>query len=395
MRNFWRLGVRTVAAVLIAGLAQSASAQGSDNKWGEAGRERINQGTIGLAAGLPEGAPLRFAAEIARALNQGDNLRVLPIVTRGVFDNFVDLLQLRGVDAAIVYGDTLLHFEKVEKVPNVAMRVNYVASLFPSELQIFVRPEINSVNDLAGKWVNFNSHGTAAAYSGPIIFKRLGIEVVEKFDPHPVVMRDFRSSDKYAATVWVTSKPVGGIAQADWPAGFKLISVPYTKELEELYLPATLDSKDYPNLIAAGQKVETVAVPAVLAVYNWPPESARYPRMVRFVDSLFERLADLQQAPFHPAWKNVNLAAPVPGWKRYGPAQNKLDQLRSGASANPPLPRITGGAAVPGGSCNLKLCASRFRSFDPASCTYQPPGGGPRARCDLPPPTRPSPATSR
>ena len=386
MRSFWRLGVRTVAAVLIAGLAQRASAQGFD-KWGDAGRERINQGTIGLAAGLPEGAPLRLAAEIARALNQGDNLRILPIVTRGVFDNFVDLLQLRGVDAAIVYGDTLLHFEKVEKVPNVATQVNYVASLFPSELQIFVRPEINSVEDLAGKWVNFNSEGTAAAYSGPIIFKRLGINVVEKFDPHPAVMRDIRSSDKYAATVWVTSKPVGGIAQADWPAGFKLISVPYTKELEELYLPATLDSSDYPKLIAAGQKVETIAVPAVLAVYNWQPGSARYARMVRFVDSLFARLGELQKPPFHPAWKNVNLAAPVPGWKRYGPAQNKLDEVRG--------PRTERDAAVTGGSCDVDICARYFRSFDPANCTYIPRGGGPRVRCDLISPTRPSPATRR
>ena len=391
MRSYWRLGVRTIAAVLIAGLAQSASAQRFD-KWGDAGRERINQGTIGLAAGLPEGAPLRLAAEIARALNEGDNLRILPIVTRGVFDNFVDLLQLRGVDAAIVYGDTLLHFEKVEKVPFVASRVNYVASLFPSELQIFVRPEINSVHDLAGKWVNFNSHGTAAAYSGPIIFKRLGIDVVEKFDPHPAVMRDIRTSDKYAATVWVTSKPVGGIAQADWPPGFKLISVPYTKELEELYLPATLDSKDYPKLIAADQKIETIAVPAVLAVYNWQPNSPRYARMVRFVDSLFAKLGDLQKPPYHPAWKNVNLAAPVPGWKRYGPAQNKLDELRRKAAIEPASPRIARDATAPDGSCNVDMCSSYFRSFDPVSCTYQPLGGGPRARCDM---VRASPGTGR
>jgi TRAP-type uncharacterized transport system substrate-binding protein len=384
MQSFWRLGIRMAAAILIAGSAQSASAQRFD-KWGEAGRDRINQGTIGLAAGLPEGAPLRFAAEIARALNEGDDLRILPIVTRGVFDNFVDLLQLRGVDAAIVYGDTLLHFETVEKAPHVATRVNYVASLFPSELQIFVRPEINSINDLAGKWVNFNSHGTAAAYSGPIIFKRLGINVVEKFDPHPAVMRDIRTSDQYAATVWVTSKPVGGIAQADWPAGFKLISVPYTKELEELYLPATLDNKDYPKLIAADQKVETIAVPAVLAVYNWQPGSARYARMVRFVDSLFARLPELQKPPFHPAWKNVNLAAPVPGWKRYGPAQNKLDQLRGAAAPASHIPRVARDGPAPGRSCNVDLCARYFRSFDPASCTFQPHGGGPRARCGLAP----------
>ncbi len=391
MNSMWRLGARTVAAVLIAALAQRASAQGFD-KWGEAGRERINQGTIGLAAGLPEGAPLRLAAEIARVLNEGDNLRILPIVTRGVFDNFVDLLQLRGVDAAIVYGDTLLHFEKVEKVPQVASRINYIASLFPSELQIFVRPEINSVSDLAGKWVNFNSPGTAAAYSGPIIFKRLGINVVEKFDPHPVVMRDIRSSDKYAATVWVTSKPVGGIAQADWPPGFKLLSVPYTKELEELYLPATLDSNDYPKLIAAGQKIETVAVPSVLAVYNWEPGSPRHARMVRFVDSLFARLGDLQKPPFHPAWKDVNLAAPVPGWKRYGPAQSKLDQLRGASSPVTQKPRD---AAVVGSACDVNACASLYRSFDPTSCTYQPRGGGPRARCDVISPSRLPPGITR
>lgn len=382
MRSYWHLGIRMAAAVLIAGSAQQASAQGFD-KWSHEGKERLNQGTIGLAAGLPEGAPLRFAAEIARALNEGDDLRILPIVTRGVFDNFVDLLQLRGVDAAIVYGDTLLHFQKVDKAPNVATRVNYIASLFPSELQIFVRPEINSVHDLAGKWVNFNSHGTAAAYSGPIIFKRLGIDVVEKFDPHPAVMRDIRSLDKYAATVWVTSKPVGGIAQADWPPGFKLISVPYTKELEELYLPATLDSKDYPKLIAADQKIETIAVPAVLAVYNWQPGYARYARMVRFVDRLFARLPELQKPPFHPAWKNVNLAAPVPGWKRYGPVQNKLDELRVGASESSPSARIAPAAAVTRSSCNVDACANHFRSFDPASCTYQPHGGGQRVRCEV------------
>jgi hypothetical protein len=33
-----------------------------------------------------------------------------------------------------------------------------------------VRPEIESLQDLAGKKVNFNTQGTAAAYSGPLIF---------------------------------------------------------------------------------------------------------------------------------------------------------------------------------------------------------------------------------
>jgi TRAP-type uncharacterized transport system substrate-binding protein len=50
-------------------------------------------------------------------------------------------------------------------------------SLFPSEWHIFVRPEIRSAEDLRGKKVNINPQGTAAAYSGPLIFSRLGLDV--------------------------------------------------------------------------------------------------------------------------------------------------------------------------------------------------------------------------
>src|SRR4051794_1035839 len=76
----------------------------------QAQKQRLNAWTIGLAAGRIEGAPLQFASELARVLDDGDNMRVLPIVTRGPFDNVYDLLYLRGVDAAIVYGDVLDHF---------------------------------------------------------------------------------------------------------------------------------------------------------------------------------------------------------------------------------------------------------------------------------------------
>ena len=46
-------------------------------------RTRINEWTVGLAGGLLEGAPIRLATEISRVVNDGENLHVLPIVTRG------------------------------------------------------------------------------------------------------------------------------------------------------------------------------------------------------------------------------------------------------------------------------------------------------------------------
>ena len=92
-----------------------------------------------------------LASELARVLDDGDNMRVLPIVTRGPFDNVYDLLYLRGVDAAIVYGDVLDHFKDKPEFANAWRRINYLLSLFPSEAHVFVRPEIKSLQDLAGK----------------------------------------------------------------------------------------------------------------------------------------------------------------------------------------------------------------------------------------------------
>ena len=48
-------------------------------------QDKINAWTVGLAAGLIEGAPLRLAAEMARVVDDGANLHVLPIVTRGPY----------------------------------------------------------------------------------------------------------------------------------------------------------------------------------------------------------------------------------------------------------------------------------------------------------------------
>src|SRR6266699_5184614 len=53
-------------------------------------RERVNAGTVGLAGGLLEGAPIHFATDIARAVNSGAT-HVLPIVTRGPTENVNDL----------------------------------------------------------------------------------------------------------------------------------------------------------------------------------------------------------------------------------------------------------------------------------------------------------------
>jgi TRAP-type uncharacterized transport system substrate-binding protein len=289
-------------------------------------KDRLNAWTVGLAAGRLEGAPLQFASELARVLDDGDNMRVLPIVTRGPFDNVYDLLYLRGVDAAIVYGDVLDHFKSKPEFASAWRRINYLMSLFPSEVHVFVRPEINSLQDLAGKVVNFNTEGTAAAFSGPIVFKRLGIDVKATFVPHNVAMEKMKQGAEVAATFWVSSKPLAPFLKGKFPEGFKFLPIEYSDKLE-YYTPAYLEAADYPSLIPQGQRIATVSVPAVLAVYDWPKDTDRYKRLLRVVDYLFERFGRLQKEPgYHEKWKDVNLAAAVPGWQRFKPLQDKLDK---------------------------------------------------------------------
>ena len=286
-------------------------------------KERMNAWSVGLAGGQLEGAPIRFAAEIARVVDDGPNLLVLPIVTRGPVENLNALLYLQGIDTAIINSDALEEY-KVQ-VPDIQNRVVYLLNLFPSELHIFVRPEIQSLQDLAGKKVNFNTLGTAAAYSGPLIFSRLGVEVEKTFIPHQVALEQMRKGE-IAAVVFITSKPVDPFVRGRWEPGFKFLPVDYGRKFEDYYLPSVLEASDYPSLIKQGERVSTIAVPTVLVAFNWQERSNRYKRVARLVDYLFSRIDRLQAPGFDPKWKSINLAETVPGLARSSAAQAWLDR---------------------------------------------------------------------
>jgi TRAP-type uncharacterized transport system substrate-binding protein len=301
---------------------------------------KINAWTVGLAAGQLEGAPLRFATDISRVVDDGDNLHVLPIVTRGPTENVEGLLYLKGVDVAIINTDTLEQFKA--KIPDIQQRITYILNLFPSELHVFARPGINSLDDLRGKKVNFNTQGTAAAYSGPLIFDKLKLDVRKTFIPNQVALEQMHAGkEDMDAVVFVTSKPIDAFLKGKWPADFKFLPVPF--EDFNFYLPAALTSKDYPQLIPEGQNVQTIAIPTILAAYNWPKGSNRYNRVARLTDYLFDRLDTLQGPGFHPKWKDVVINAQVPDLTRFRGAQDWLDKttIMAQATSAPPPRTVT------------------------------------------------------
>src|SRR5215475_4612342 len=313
-----------IVAPLPPGRAPTAAASGEAFKVA-----RANDWTVSIAGGLLEGTFIRFAAELAKALDDGDNLRILPIVSHGAAENVDDMLYLRGIDIAITYSDVLYQYKRAGQIKNIEQRINYISQLYVGELHVFARPEIKTLADLEGKKVGFNTKGAGPTITGPIVFERLGIHVEPVFINNSIAIEKMKTGE-IAAILHSVGKPNDLFTKLQPIPGFHFVPVEYSKKLSDYYLPSKLTHDDYPNLIPDGKPVDTIGIPAVLAVFNWQKGNDRYRRVERFIDYYFDHYDRLKQPSFHPKWKDVNLAATVPGWTRYPVAEQKLRSIVSG-----------------------------------------------------------------
>ncbi|MGA8699890.1 MAG: TAXI family TRAP transporter solute-binding subunit [Xanthobacteraceae bacterium] len=291
-------------------------------------REKKNAWTVGIAGGLLSGTYMRFVDEMASVLNDGDNLRILPIVSYGAASNLDDLLYLRGVDAAVTQSDVFEYFRTQRKTPNLEHRVQYVIRLPISELHILARNDVQSLEDLRGKKVNFGPAGTGASLTGTIVFQRLGINVDQVMIDQPTALQKLQSG-QVDAIARVIPKPIDFFGKIPQNSGLHLVNIPFTKKFEDLYTLGEFTKQDYPNLLQGQDRIDTIAVPAVLAVFNWQKNTDRYNRVERFIEYLFSRWDTLQHPPYHPKWRDVNLAATVPGWTRFSAAEQLLQQMQA------------------------------------------------------------------
>ena len=283
----------------------------------------MNEWTVGLAGGLLEGTFVRFAAEIAKELDDPPNLRVLPVVSYGAVGNVEDLLYLKGIDVAITQADVLDHFKRDGKTSNIGDRVQFITRFFLTEVHIYARQEITKIEDLAGKKVSFNTVGSAANLTGGIVFDRLGVKAERVFINNSIALEKMRTGE-ISAVVHVVGKPNELFTKFKPEPGFHFIPVEFSDKFNDFYVPIELTNEDYPNLIPKGEKVDSIGVSTVLAVYNWPKESDRYRRVSRFIEQFYAKFEQFQKPPFQPKWKEINLAATVPGWKRYVVAEELL-----------------------------------------------------------------------
>jgi hypothetical protein len=190
-------------------------------------------------------------------------------------------------------------------------------------MQVIAPKTIKTLNDLEGKTVSVDLPNGGTFVTALTVFERLGIKANFVYVEQRIALEKLKKGELDAVIV-VGGTPYVSVTTFKNDGRFHLARVDYAKPLQSDYMPATLTSNDYPNLIAEGETVDTIAVPAVLAAYNWSPDTERSRRLALFVDAFFTKFSTLQNPPFHPKWKEISLTAPLAGWNRLPLAQQWL-----------------------------------------------------------------------
>ena len=244
-----------------------------------------------------------------------------------------DLLNLvddAKADLAIVQSDALDDARRQAGAPLVKKLV-YLARLYHQEVHLIARGSIQSLSDLDGSRVATAAIGTPEEKTARRIFERLGIAAnLLPMNQDEAVMRIARA--EIDAALIIGGKPVDDLRRLQ-VAGLHLVKIPYKAALQDDYYPARLSRKDYPDLIKDQNEIETIALGTILIARDPANDPERTKKLAQFTTLFFEGFAMLRAGAHHPKWREINLAADVPGWRRFAPAQKWLDEA--------PQPRVT------------------------------------------------------
>lgn len=312
--------LRFFAMILCCAITTSAQAQESSDQ-----RQLVNDGVVRLMAGTYESTDMRMAVDMANALDDDYDLRIIPMVGKGSVRNVEDLLYLRGVDIAMVQSDVLDFYRRNDLISDINDRLRYIAKLSNEEVHVLARAEFRVINDLAGRRVNFGPPESGEFMTAGILFETLGVDVEVMAHPQDWAIQQLKDGE-LDAMVLVDGAPIDLIKNVGADAELTLLPIS-PGQIGTSYAPATLTSEHYPNLVKSYAPVETVAVGEVLAAYNWPSDNERGEPVNRFVDRLFAHYEKLRGPSYHPKWQDVNLAEEIQGWQRLEAANSAKTQV--------------------------------------------------------------------
>src|SRR5689334_18353049 len=320
----------------------------------------------------------RFAEDIRNVVNDlsPEGIRVLPVIGVGGLQNLKDVLFLKSMDMAVVDEDNIRLLKKTDPAlyANVEQRAQYITKLYNSEFQVLARNDIKSYDDLRGKKVNFNLKDSQTEVTADTVFNTLNIPVQRSYYDNDEAVKRLMSGE-LSAMIILTGAPQVTLSKVKKEDGVHFLPLDQESlqnhDLRELfanYLPAEITHQNYPSLVPEGTTVPTIANRALLVAYTWPENSPRYKRVAKFVDAFFSKIDEFNSRSRHPKWREVNLAAEMPGWTRFKPAAEWLVAHR-----NQPVASTSDGTA--GQSAELKSAFERFMQSYASSSGQKTPTG--------------------
>ena len=322
-----------IAAAIIVALAFSDTPTTSAKTAAQPPPETgVNRGVVELETARAAGISVRIAEDLANVIDDGATRRVLPVVGKGALQNLTDLKLLRGIDMAILQVDVLDYARQQNLLPGLEYWATYITKLYNEELHLLARQDIKSVSDLANQKVNVDLRGAGTAITAARLFDLLKIPVTTINDDQEGALDKLRKGE-IAALAFVAGKPAPIFRDLNANDGLHFLAIPLNPAVTATYVPTRLTAADYPGFVPQDQTVDTVAVGAVLLAANLQVGSERYRNLVNFVDAFFTGFQSLLDPGHHPKWREVNITAELPGWRRFPPAEQWLQRNTQVAAA--------------------------------------------------------------
>src|ERR1700744_5603003 len=197
-------------------------------------KQALNANTVTLITGTIGGTYVQIGADLASVLDDGNKLRVLPIVGRGSVQSVADILFLQGVDLGIVRADTLDYLERKGFAKDIKKQFTYVTKLYNEEVHVIASKSIHNLKELDGKTISVDLPDGSTFVTCLGVFERLGMHPNVVYIEQRIAMEKMRKGEIDAVIV-VGGKPYKSVSNFNDPR-FHMVTVDYSKPLQADYL---------------------------------------------------------------------------------------------------------------------------------------------------------------
>ena len=318
-------------------------------------RRQTNERRIGLIAGSARGTYIEIADDIKNAVkshqtSQGEApLRVVPMVGVGSIKNIEDLLYLQQTDIGLVQADVLEVFRIANQVSGrfqeVLDKIKYLAKVYNEEIHVVCRRGacgryLGEVKD--NVVLNLGPEGSGTWLTAQAILKALGFpEKNFRYMTSKEALGYLRNPGSASAEsridgmIFVAGKPVGLFKDVREEDGLELVELTDAPPGLDVYVSGSIEEHDnYTGLLGNNDSVQTLAVPAVLAVYGFDDtRGRRYRNLKAFCEALVAQADELRkgaapdQRRYHEKWAKWDPSIEIKGWRRHPLMREALETV--------------------------------------------------------------------